>query len=242
MLRDVVLLVDGLKLADKETHEHRVINFLNEYFVHPHGREFLPMDISCAYSMGKEKDDKTKTIKVVFQSAWLRHFVYNQRFKLKGSDYRINEELAPAINKMAFEARDARRNGLIKSTRANHLGVTLTTLDEEVIEIDHIDELFEVLASLSDVIPTVARNPAEKGGKKPKNQSSKKAAPKKGKKESKQQEMSNEVMLQALRDKGLLKDGTNVQDLLKDLKAGQVQAQAAATELAAAASGDEAMT
>ena len=242
MLRDVVLLVDGLSLADKETHEHRVITFLNERFVHPHGREFLPMDISCAYSVGKEKDDKTKTIKVVFQSAWLRRFVYNQRFKLKGTDYRINEELAPAINKMAFEARDARRNGLIKSTRANHLGVTLTTLDEEIIEIDHMDELFEVLASLSDVVPTVARNPNEKGGKKTKTQAGKKTTSKKNKKDAKNLEMSNEVMLQALRDKGLLKEGTNVQDLLKDLKAGQAQTPAAEIEAPAAAGGEEPMT
>ncbi len=53
MLRDVVLLVDGLKLGDKETHEHRVVAFLNEKFYHPQNREFLPMDISCAYSVSK---------------------------------------------------------------------------------------------------------------------------------------------------------------------------------------------
>ena len=72
MLRDVVLLIDGLKLEDKETHEHRAVAFLNEIFEHPHGREFMPMDLSCAYSVGKPKPDGTKTVKVVFQSAWLR--------------------------------------------------------------------------------------------------------------------------------------------------------------------------
>ena len=86
MLRDVVLLVDCLKLEDKETREHRVVTLLNEIFEHPHGRDFMPMDLSCAYSVGKTKPDGTKTVKVVFQSAWLRRYVFNQRYKLKATN------------------------------------------------------------------------------------------------------------------------------------------------------------
>ena len=177
------------------------------------------MDLSCAYSVGKAKSDGTKTIKVVFQSAWLRRYVFNQRYKLKTTHYHLNEELSPLINKMAFEARDARRNGLIKETRANHLGVTLTTLDEEIIEVDQLDELFEILSNLSDVIPTVERKPrdAESNSSKGVTKRSKQK-PKKNKKGA-AQGISNEIMIQALKDKGLLKEGTNTDELLKDLKA-----------------------
>ena len=58
MLRDVVLLVNGLTLEKDQTHEARVILFLNEHFDHPHGRDFIPSDVTCAYSIGKMTDNK----------------------------------------------------------------------------------------------------------------------------------------------------------------------------------------
>ena len=58
VMRDVVLLIDGITVKPTESHEKAVLTFLNEHFVHPRGRAFELGEISCAYSLGKPSDKK----------------------------------------------------------------------------------------------------------------------------------------------------------------------------------------
>ncbi len=214
MLRDVVLLVDGLTLEKDQTHEARIVLFLNEHFDHPHGREFIPADVTCAYSIGKPKDNK-RTIKIVFQTAWLRRYVFNQRFKLKGTGRFLNEELPATVGKMAFEAREAKRKGLITKCKATPMGLTVTTLEDELVEVDDLDELFDLLSDLSEA--GTADDPKDMDITQESNAGDNGNRPQTGK--GVEMNMSNEILLQVLLDKGLLDVEGKPTDVLKKLQA-----------------------
>ncbi len=79
---------------------------------------------------------------------------------------------------------------------------------------DQMDELFEILSSLSDTIPTVEGVPKNAPGSTNKKGSKKQKAKVNKNKKGLKQDISNEIMLQALRDKGMLKEGAEVDDLL----------------------------
>ena len=212
MLRDVVLLVNGITLEKDQTHEARVVLFLNEHFDHPHGRDFTAADVTCAYSIGKPQDNK-RTIKVVFQTAWLRRYVFNQRFKLKGSGCFLNEELPATVGKMAFEAREAKRKGLISKCKATPMGLTVTTLENELVEVDDLDELFDLLTDLSEAANTEEEKDMDVNSPIPETD---------GKQPMPGNEpainMTNEVLLQVLLDKGLLDTEGKPSNILKTLQ------------------------
>ena len=241
MLRDVVLLVQGLDLAENQTHENRVLAFLNQYFEHPHSREFIPSDISCAYSVGKPKSGK-RTIKVVFQSAWLRRYVLKQRYKLRGLQLFINEELSQRMSKLGFEARVAKRNGLIAGCKVTPMGVVMTTHEDEDIEVDNIEELFDVLSSFVDnmeegeLVQDGDMEVTSPDSKLPKSEKKSKKIKNKSKKNATEAEanLNNEAMIQMLRDKGLLIGEQSAADLLAELKSTTATKQARPTTAASA--------
>ena len=69
---------------------------------------------------------------------------------MKGHIIFLNEELPSQVEKMAFEAHEARRSGLISKCTASQYGVTLTTHQDELIDVYSLTELFDVLSRISD--------------------------------------------------------------------------------------------
>ena len=62
----------------------------------------------------------------------------------------MNEELPASVGKMAFKAREAKRKGLISKCKATPMGLTVTTLENNLVEVDNLDELFDLLSDLSE--------------------------------------------------------------------------------------------
>ena len=69
--------------------------------------DFNDKDIQAAYNIGKPVAGRKRTMKVVFDNAWYRHAVWNQREILKGKGIYMSEEPSELASKMGYEARNA---------------------------------------------------------------------------------------------------------------------------------------
>ena len=159
-MNDNVLLIDGLKPEENESVELAVLKFLNEYFKRPDGNAFDNGDIYSAYLIGKPVAGRTQTIKTVFKSAWYRRNVFEKKDIIKGTGKYISEEPMALASKLGYEARGARRKGIIKRVKTLSDSILVTTNDDTLINIETMDELFDVLASIElDMNPGTLRSP-----------------------------------------------------------------------------------
>ena len=101
---------------------------------------------------------------------------------------------------------------MIAKCKATQMGLTVTTLADELVEVDDFNELFDLLSDLSDAAVKEDMETDEHDPSTPDGQNKWKDTTAKGNVEI---NMSNEVLLQLLVDKGLLQEKPS--DLLKQL-------------------------
>ena len=123
------------------------------------------------------------------------------------------------IGKMAYEAREAKRKGLISKCKASPMGLTVTTLEDELVEIDDIDELYDVLSDLAE--EKAGQGDEEMDTEEKPNQSAAPGQKAKTPVRDHEIDMANEALLTMLRDKGILDPDTDTKGLLSDLRKSQ---------------------
>ena len=74
-----VLLMDRVPVKDDEMLEQSVLALLNDKFTKPNGKPFDEGDIDAAYYVGKANQHNKRTLKVVFNKAWYKRSVFEQR-------------------------------------------------------------------------------------------------------------------------------------------------------------------
>ncbi len=143
-----VMLIDGLVNDEELGLECTVIKFLNENFNKPGMEPYNNKDVQGAYYIGKPIPGRQRTIKVVMDNAWFRRGIWLMRENVRPKGVYIRDEPSELASRMGFEARNARRKGLLKKVKTLTHSVSITTLSDEVISCESMEELLQVIASL----------------------------------------------------------------------------------------------
>ena len=120
-MTNCVLIFDGIPTEKDTKLEVSVLKFFNEHYKTSSGAPFQDGDIHAAYHIGKEGAAK-RSLKVVFDNAWYRRNIFEQREKWKVPGVYMREEPTPIAEQMGYQAREARRRGTIKKCKTGGLG------------------------------------------------------------------------------------------------------------------------
>ena len=207
-----VVLVDGIKPVPNESLENTMISILNENFKNSNNTEFTDDDVHTAFLIGKMVPGRTRTVKLVLKSPWVRCNLWSQREKLKGKGLFISDEPSPAISKIGFEAREARRRGVIKRCKTLSDAVLLTLNNDEVKSVDTMEEFMNIISAITAYQPQPQQPPLNKPHQPQQQQ------PQQPMEVDPHQQNPQDIqmhLIQALKDKGLIAGTVDPNQLLQ---------------------------